>query len=489
MLAALLTPGANRHVQAAAHSVDTSSDAADANPGDGVCSAAAGQCSLRAAIMEANALAGADTINLPAGTYNLAIAGADEDIAATGDLDITDDLTINGAGPATTIVDGGGLDRVFDIRTNASISDLTIRNGRVVNQSGGGMRLETGNLTISNSMITGNTVTNGEGGGLNLRGWENAVTITNSTVSNNTAHVCGGISSDRPGTLDRSTVSGNSASESDGGGVCNYSEEGPLTIINSTISGNTAAGHGGGLANYADGLTIITNSTITGNSAQDSGGGIWNGSVASFLVKNSIVANNPTGGDCSFSEGSTGHNLSSDATCPFTGPGDLTSTDPKLGPLANNGGPTQTHALLAASPAIDAGDNNGCPATDQRDTARPQDGNSDSIAVCDIGAYEYQYVAPPRLWGDTDCNGDVGAVDALKILRYVAALSVAQEPSCPVVGSTASVDDADRMWGDVDCGGDVGAVDALKILRYVAGLSVGQGPGCPLIGSAITISP
>src|SRR5439155_22233245 len=85
---------------------------------------------------------------------------------------------------------------------------------------------------------------------------------------------------------------------------------------------------------------------------------------------------------------SAGHNLSSDGSCGLAGAGDLQKVDPKLGELADNGGPTQTHALLAGSPAIDAGDNASCPGTDQRGTARPVDGNSDGVAVCDIGAFE-----------------------------------------------------------------------------------------------------
>ena len=91
---------------------------------------------------------------------------------------------------------------------------------------------------------------------------------------------------------------------------------------------------------------------------------------------------------------SSGHNLDSDGSCGLSGPGDLPNTDALLGLLADNGGPTQTHALLAGSPAIDAGDNAACPATDQRGVARPQDGDGDGAAVCDIGAYELGGVPP-----------------------------------------------------------------------------------------------
>src|SRR5437660_359344 len=106
-LAAALLPAA----QAATFTVDSTLDAVDAHPGDGVCATATNVCTLRAAIQEANALAGADTINVPAGMYTLSIPGSFEDEAATGDLDITDDLTLIGAGARSTIIDGGGLDR------------------------------------------------------------------------------------------------------------------------------------------------------------------------------------------------------------------------------------------------------------------------------------------------------------------------------------------------------------------------------------------
>ena len=106
-------------------------------------------------------------------------------------------------------------------------------------------------------------------------------------------------------------------------------------------------------------------------------------------LKNTITANTTGGGNCLGSIVSLGHNLSSDGSCSLNATGDLTNTNPLLGPLQNNGGQTPTHALLPGSPAINHGDNSGCPATDQRDVARPQAG------VCDIGAYEY--VFPDRL--------------------------------------------------------------------------------------------
>jgi hypothetical protein len=165
-----------------------------------------------------------------------------------------------------------------------------------------------------------------------------------------------------------------------------------MTITNSTISGNSAVGGIGGITN--SGVADLINTTVTGNG---------NGGVAPYLnggelrVRNSVIANNlphyeygsnaAGPGDCVGPIISLGHNIDSDGTCNLTGPGDLSGVDPQLTGLQNNGGPTLTHGLYPSSPAIDAGDANGCPAADQRGVPRPQG------AACDIGAYEY--VTPP----------------------------------------------------------------------------------------------
>jgi hypothetical protein len=173
-------------------------------------------------------------------------------------------------------------------------------------------------------------------------------------------------------------------------------------INNSTLSGNRAVrccvqhfcigGNGGAVFNNGGHLTI-NNSTLSGNSAGLYGGGIYN--AGTTTLQNSIVANSPSGGNCSGSTlTSHGYNLSSDSTCNFKGPGDLNNTDPMLGPLQNNGGPTQTMALPSGSPAIDAGNPSGCTdgnghllKTDQRGKPRP---DPEDTGGCDIGAYERQ---------------------------------------------------------------------------------------------------
>ena len=141
----------------------------------------------------------------------------------------------------------------------------------------------------------------------------------------------------------------------------------------------------------------VVNSTIAGNSAGSNGGGIFNGGVSSALtLVNTIVADNVSGGDCASPPTSLGHNLDTDGTCGLGAGGDLSNVAPLLGTLANNGGPTETHALQPGSPAIDAGDDSAAPATDQRGVSRPQGPTSD------IRAFELEAVIT--------CNGLVPTI-------------------------------------------------------------------------------
>jgi len=385
-----------------------------------------GDCSLREAIRAANldqavsgcpAGSGADTIILQSDTYVLSFIGAGEDTALTGDLDIASDLTILGTGPAATIIDGLTLDRVFHVITDTvsvTISGMTVQNGGNV-ISGGGILSEGGLLTLTNSIVRLNTVAvTGNGGGIYNRG--SALVILNSAVSSNSADNDGGgiyntdsgtvtltdstVSSNSAGrdgggvyntnsggmvTLDASTVNGNNATSngSNGGGIYNDS----MAILkNSTISGNTAVFRGGGIFIESSGTITLTNSTVTANSAINSSAAIRNNNGTATL-RNTIVANSLNSNNCSGSITSNGHNLDSGNSCGLTGPGDI-STDPLLDPTLTtvNGGPTPTHALRAGSSAINAGDNNGCPTTDQRGYNRD--------ANCDIGAFEFNATPP-----------------------------------------------------------------------------------------------
>ncbi len=430
LAAGTLLVGGGHDAYASTFTVDSTADAVDAIPGDGACDDGAGNCTLRAAIQEANAYAGADTITLPAGIYALSITGVPEGGAATGDLDITDDLTVTGAGADTTVIDGGGIDRVFSVTGSvaAEITGVTVQGGRTVGDGGG--ILNFGALTLTLVSVSGNAADDpvvwlgGSGGGIANRG---TLTVGSSTVSNNTVGGewgGGGGVYNRLGDVEMvdTTVSGNTVTGANGigGGIRNLG--GAVTLTNVTVSGNAATdagAYGGGIGNQALALfcppevpcdpavpayLTITNTTVSDNTAGQAGGGIHNTTYSSVMAKNTIVGANPSGGDCDGVVWSQGHNLDSDGSCGFTATGDLSNVDPQMGPLEDNGGSTRTHALLAGSPAIDAGDDTCCPAADQRGIARPVDGDGNGSAACDMGAYEHC-----RL--DADCDGFLDHID------------------------------------------------------------------------------
>ncbi|MCL4262812.1 MAG: CSLREA domain-containing protein [Anaerolineae bacterium] len=280
----------------AVFTVNSTADATDAVPGDGVCETAPGNgiCTLRAAVRESNALAGADEIILPGGTYLLTIPGANENNAATGDLDIAGLLTISGAGAATTIIDANGLDRVLDIQFQGSLSlhGVTVRGGFVNGGSGGGINmLFNGNLTITDSIITENS--SNAGGGVAQLGSSPQIIISNSTISGNSSvnGPGGGLFINAANLqITDSVISGNSAN--DGGGLTFYF--GSLTMTDSVVEDNTAVTIGGGIFNGGNGLVI--SSTIQNNMANSNnptlpgGGGIAN--AGTLTIRNSQVISN-----------------------------------------------------------------------------------------------------------------------------------------------------------------------------------------------------
>ena len=306
---------------------------------------------------------------------------------------------------------GGGL---FFFDAVGNISDTTINSNRAPQGGGGGIYSWFGNLTIARSQVSGNSAV--DGGGIVSYG---TISVVDSTISANTATYGGGISHNQGNlSVNRSTISGNQANQ--GGGILSETNPGfSTTIRNSTISGNIGFVVGGGVFN-AVGNTFINNSTITTNQAPDNFGGGVASRVSGTLtfVYSTIVANNFSGGDVQFVDGATnsfasgGHNLigfGNAATAPmnvFFQIGDQAGVaNPLLGPLADHGGPTQTHGLLAGSPAIDAGDTNNPPPStfDQRGTpfVRVFDGDGVGGARIDIGAYERQTLPGLSLVVDT----------------------------------------------------------------------------------------
>jgi CSLREA domain-containing protein len=301
---------------------------------------------------------------------------------------------------------GGGIDNEGTLRL---IHCLVVGNSG----DGGGIFNSEASLTLVDSRVSNN-----DGGGIENSGSTAALTLTHSAVSDNSAPIQGGGISNFGGRikLSNSTVSGNTAAVG-GGGILNFG--GGITLANSTISGNSAKVGGGGIFNL-EGRANLTNSTVSGNSA-DSGGGIWNrGTAARFKLRNTTVAGNSatvdgggiqTSGQLTLSNSLVARNTApvgpdvrkrggvtitarfsllgigngsgvSDGVNGNQAGSQATPLDPRLGPLADNGGPTQTHALLLGSPAIDAASTPDCPPTDQRGVLRPQG------VACDIGSYE-----------------------------------------------------------------------------------------------------
>ena len=288
--------------------------------------------------------------------------------------------------------------------------------------AGGAINLSflAGNVSITGAIFTTNTAGTRGGAIHTSNNSGQTLTIDQCTVDSNTAT---GSSGDGAGmytggsthlVLTNSTVSNNTAGRSGGGIFHSGGSSASLTITNSTISGNTSAtsvstGVGGGLYNFgSSGATAtLLNNTIVNNAASgasSSGGGIKIGSVT-FSGKNNVIANNTanTGPNISGTFTSNDYNLievTTGATITGTTTHNIYNTDPNLGSLQNNGGPTYTHAPAYNSPVRDAGTNTGAPSTDQRGVSRPQDGNNDASSVTDIGAVEYSINnAPTRTAG------------------------------------------------------------------------------------------
>jgi len=206
-----------------------------------------------------------------------------------------------------------------------------------------------------------------------------SLTLENLTIAFGNSATGGGVENIGSLIITNCTFFLNSAGS--GGGITNYDM---LTVTNSTFSGNSATPWGGGI--YNEGSLTITNSTFSGNSAV-SGGGIYKRTAYGTLtLLNTIVASSTSGGNCGGTIINDGNNIDDGTTCGWgSTDGSMSSTDPLLGALADNGGPTQTFALLAGSPAMDGvtfNAPNGAPSTDQRGVARPQG------VRYDIGAYE-----------------------------------------------------------------------------------------------------
>ena len=333
----------------------------------------------------------------PGGTVVFAPALVGQTITLTsGPFALSKNVTIDASGAQGLTISGNNADRVFIVNagTTASIKSLTIANGYGWDLAGG--VLNNGSLTLDHVIVANNRMeTNAgdfwKGGGGIYNGDGAVLNLIDSTVASNQANWSGGgiyAFFNTTTTIIRSTISGN-VSNDVGGGIRSL---GNMTISNSTISGNTATGWHGGAIFHTDGHMTITSSTIANNIAPNWASsaifiGEWGAVVPTLTLTNTLITGNhwyaceqfASGGTVSLVSG--GNNLVQDASCnPVAS--DVITNDAVIGLLADNGGPTLTHALLSSSPAIDAAGDGTCPATDQRGTARPQGSH------CDIGSFE-----------------------------------------------------------------------------------------------------
>ncbi|GEM_PF-4990752 len=451
---------------AATYTVNDSADAPDQNVSDGVCQSTLGTCTLRAAIMQANQTPGHETVELPLGVYSMARPGVFEDAGHTGDFDITDSVTIQGAGINGSIVDGQYLDRVFDIHPGTgpvAFDSMAIRHGDLRATfdpeeveyddayRGGGIRARGEEVVLDGVLLTRNFA--GEGGGLS---GDNAIAIHHSRIHRNEASWHGGgirtTSFDAALVFEDSVLWSNQA-QFDGGGMKGV---GRADFARSSIFDNRAGREGGGFSSntgftnadawifenvtfsenqsgewggaiYTAGSLRAVNVTIANNHAGMGGGGVSSSAVSldndRAYFENSIIADNtaPTGADCRGIVTSAGHSLlRTHADCGWEPqPTDLPAgTNPLLASLQFQ--QTHYHPISHSSAAKDFVA--ACPLEDQRGVARPQG------PACDIGAYELVFdpnapvaiddhydvpfpgpvtlVAPGLLANDNDPNGD-----------------------------------------------------------------------------------
>lgn len=330
--------------------------------------------------------------------HDNSVSSTDSNQARGGAIYLVDGAaaTIRGSDFYNNKAFNGGAIASFSATSALSLRDSKVRLNTATSL-GGGIDIDGGAADLTNVTLSGNT---GQLSGaiFNSNG---TVTITNSTFSENKETAGGyggaGISNYNSAaklTLTGVTFSGNTAG---GGGAGIENAFGAsVTLTNVTLSGNIAGnmgGQGGGIHNYKATATL-TNVTFSGNSAptsSTSGGGIWNENDPNthLFLKNVIIANSVAGGNAGFAKApdTNDSNLSSDNTCNFGAGHD--NVDVKLGPLASNGGFTQTHSLLAGSPAINAANPALAPAKDQRGYAR--------VDAPDIGSFEFGSTIPATL--------------------------------------------------------------------------------------------
>lgn len=396
-----------RPAAAVSFAVDSAKDLPDLVAGDGACLTEEDTCTLRAAVQEANALPGADEVTLPSGRTRV----------SGGGLLVSDALTVTGVAMGRSSIQGDRVHRVFSVQvgTSLALANLTVMSGGV--ERGAGIE-NLGSVTLTDVQLTKHVAEDALGGALYNAG---TATLQRVVVLGNVGFSGGALYNEVGATADiEDTLFRRNRHKVDGGGAAIFNlgqmnirrslflrnqarigigggaiyNNGLLDLTNVTVARNRArVSTAGGILTDVDGVTSLTNVTLVRNQARFVSGGIVN--YGFTAAKNSIIADNFNNRVRDVNCGGTvqvvtlGYNIDSGAVCDFAGPGDLSNTAPRLLGEKNNGGVTYSRALAPQSPAIDAGDPEDCPVTDQRGVLRPVDGDGDSIARCDIGSFEF----------------------------------------------------------------------------------------------------
>ena len=354
----------------------------------------------------------------------------------TGAIDIATSLTIKGPGASALGVSGNEASGVLQIApaVTATVSGIIIEDGS--SDTGGGID-NSGTLNLNASTVTGNSASAngiGNGGGIYNDGTLN---VTDSSVSGNETNLGGdGGGIDNNGTLNiiNSTVSGNASNshgvEGIGGGIYN---SGILTMVGSTMSDNYEGMFLGLFTTGNAATATVSNSTLdSGISSDGSPTSVTNSTVVSSYNYNATMSLQSTimTGGCSGTMTDRGYNIDDDGSCGFTSPSisDSPTLDSTLGALANNGGPTETMALLPGSPAIDQVPSADCPATDQRGAPR--------TAPCDIGAYDTD--GNPTITKIKPVRGAVGTKVTIKGTHLSGATAVSFDGTAAKVKTDSS---------------------------------------------------
>ena len=474
-----------------------------ADTNDGECTSQ--DCSLREAVIEANERAGKNKIVVPAGIYLMTFTGDD----SLGQLIISDDVIIEGAGSGSTIIDGNGQissNGLFYISdASADISNLTIRNTDASGRQDGGAILTEGDveLLLKDTIFSGNSAVRGGalfiGVGANVR-------VEGSTFDNNNVQASGGaIFNEAILAVHKSQITANHASI--GAGLYN-SISAQVEIFDSNLQGNRAVGVGGAIVNGM-GVVHITRSSLIGNWATDGGAAINDVNSFMQILSSTISANRATGrgaglmntggqliikfstifnnfgdsgiyvtsGDtfientivhsnegapdernCTGEITSNGHNLMGDNTCGALAAGDMIVGFPALSSLSWDGN-TSVHPLDVGSPAIDAAANLNCPDEDQQLNARPQDGDGGE-SICDIGAYEYSIEGLPLSLPSNTPSGSIQEGTQLPTLVQIQPEPTKVPPTDvpkPTKAPAADSGISGVVWLDADFQGDLDA--------------------------------